>query len=422
MEMTQLQRVQATDSKKINQANDARSSIASQSSGEEGRFEHHLNERVEQTKAVSKEQENKPLQSNKSVENQSDSEASKVVSGEPETVADEAEAAVSNAVEFQLDVETEYQLVSTTITEQGVEQVNDAVETVVFDMEQPLPPDGKSLPPVAQILQTEVTPNSTSSTNAKATPQLNVPIAEPELQQVKVAAASVAAAEQLEGIESEVEFIPPELKVQLKNNQNTTTQVVTAKTSLHIASAAAAASNMQQVPVMTNVSAVNLATTSMPAVDNAAVTTPTLSSTLAIPVQQHNAWSQGVTERVAWMVQGNFQTAESKLNPANLGPLEIKLSIQDDKASVTFITNHAPVREALDAAMPRLRDMLESQGLNLADVNVADAGVQGGQDEGGNTDQSVVRKGFHDSEQAQEAVIQEGVVHMNHVDGVSIYA
>ena len=60
-----------------------------------------------------------------------------------------------------------------------------------------------------------------------------------------------------------------------------------------------------------------------------------------------------------------------KRSPAHLGHMEIKLSMNDDKESNHFISLHAPVRDAIDSALPRLREMLEQQGLSLADVDVS---------------------------------------------------
>ena len=92
----------------------------------------------------------------------------------------------------------------------------------------------------------------------------------------------------------------------------------------------------------------------------------------------HPAWGERVGEQLAFMIQGKFHSADIKLNPAHLGPLEIHVSVQDDQASVRFVSTHAAVREALDAALPRLRDMLDQQGLNLANVDVsAHSGGQG---------------------------------------------
>lgn len=46
------------------------------------------------------------------------------------------------------------------------------------------------------------------------------------------------------------------------------------------------------------------------------------------------------------------------------------MSLQDDKVSAQFVTAHHAVRQVIEDAMPRLREMLSQSGLNLADANV----------------------------------------------------
>ena len=82
------------------------------------------------------------------------------------------------------------------------------------------------------------------------------------------------------------------------------------------------------------------------------------------------AWGGMVGDRVVWMFGQQHQSAEIMLNPPALGPLEVRLSMSDGQASLTFTTQHAPVREALDAATPRLREMLSESGITLGDVSV----------------------------------------------------
>lgn len=96
----------------------------------------------------------------------------------------------------------------------------------------------------------------------------------------------------------------------------------------------------------------------------------TSSSSLNIPVN-HPAWGQAVGERLQWMVKQDVQQAQLKLNPRNMGPIEIKIAMNQEQATVTFVANHAMTREALDAAVPRLREMFGESGLNLVDVNVS---------------------------------------------------
>ena len=117
---------------------------------------------------------------------------------------------------------------------------------------------------------------------------------------------------------------------------------------------------------------------------------------------QHPQWGQQVGDRVHWMVGQGLQQADIRLNPPELGSLEIRIKLHGDQASVTFSSPHVAVRDAIDAAMPRLREMLEQGGLNLADVNVSSqsSGQQGelaGQTDGSGQDSAeVVASGEED--------------------------
>jgi flagellar hook-length control protein FliK len=83
-------------------------------------------------------------------------------------------------------------------------------------------------------------------------------------------------------------------------------------------------------------------------------------------------WDQAVGERIAWMVNGDIQAASIQIKPPHLGPLHIQLSIQNDQATIHFTTHHGVVKEALEAAIPRLREMLaENGGLQLVNVDVS---------------------------------------------------
>lgn len=82
------------------------------------------------------------------------------------------------------------------------------------------------------------------------------------------------------------------------------------------------------------------------------------------------AWSEELGNQINWMTDRGQQSASLRLSPEHLGPLEIQISIQDDKASVWFGAAHADTRAAIEDALPRLREMLASQGLSLNDAGV----------------------------------------------------
>lgn len=88
--------------------------------------------------------------------------------------------------------------------------------------------------------------------------------------------------------------------------------------------------------------------------------------------QGNAAWGQAISERVLLMTAGSLQVAEIRLDPPELGTLHVRLQLNQDQASLSFSSPHAQVRDALEQQMPRLREMLAEQGLNLESSSVAD--------------------------------------------------
>lgn len=102
---------------------------------------------------------------------------------------------------------------------------------------------------------------------------------------------------------------------------------------------------------------------------------------LELPVQ-HPQWGQELGNKAVWMINHRLSEAQIRLNPKELGPIEIKVNVQNDQATVHFNTHHHGVRESIETAIPRLRDLLAEQGLNLVDVNVAQQDAGHAQSEG----------------------------------------
>ncbi|MDC8444839.1 MAG: flagellar hook-length control protein FliK [Nitrosomonas sp.] len=84
-------------------------------------------------------------------------------------------------------------------------------------------------------------------------------------------------------------------------------------------------------------------------------------------------WSNEFAQKIVWLAHQQHQVAELRLNPAHLGPVEIMLSLSGDngtQASAQFVSPHLAVREAIEAALPRLREMMAESGIQLGDVMV----------------------------------------------------
>ena len=87
---------------------------------------------------------------------------------------------------------------------------------------------------------------------------------------------------------------------------------------------------------------------------------------------QQPAWQEAFNSRVILMARDHRQLAHIQINPPELGPVEIRMSLNAEQTHVQFISQHAVVREAIEDAFPRLRDMMEASGLTLGDVEVSD--------------------------------------------------
>ncbi len=82
-------------------------------------------------------------------------------------------------------------------------------------------------------------------------------------------------------------------------------------------------------------------------------------------------WDQGLGDKLVWMASHRQQVAELHLNPPDLGPLKITLTLNHDQASAQFVSAHAAVREAIETALPRLREMLADSGITLGNAGVS---------------------------------------------------
>lgn len=92
--------------------------------------------------------------------------------------------------------------------------------------------------------------------------------------------------------------------------------------------------------------------------------------TVQTPVRDQT-WSSDFAQKVVWLVKNDKQSAQLTLNPPQMGPIEISLNVDKGNASATFISANAEVRDAIETAMPRLREMFASAGIQLGQTNVS---------------------------------------------------
>ncbi|MDR3380045.1 flagellar hook-length control protein FliK, partial [Cupriavidus basilensis] len=103
---------------------------------------------------------------------------------------------------------------------------------------------------------------------------------------------------------------------------------------------------------------------------------PTTSLPIAPPVGD-GQWPQALGQQMVRLsTQGNH-TAELQLNPPDLGPLKVVLNVVNDQAQAQFVSPHAAVRAAVEAALPQLRTALADNGIQLGQTSVGADGFAG---------------------------------------------
>ena len=107
-------------------------------------------------------------------------------------------------------------------------------------------------------------------------------------------------------------------------------------------------------------------------------TNPTLqSSALKQPLElQAKHASAMVGERIMMMINQGKQEVTIRLDPAELGSMHIKLHVQQDQLQVAIQTQVGQSRDIIEQNLPRLREQLAQQGINLGEASVEQQGKQ----------------------------------------------
>jgi flagellar hook-length control protein FliK len=95
------------------------------------------------------------------------------------------------------------------------------------------------------------------------------------------------------------------------------------------------------------------------------------------PIDTHaERWHDALASRIQWLVDHDVGEARIKLNPPELGALDVRVAVLDDKTFVQMTAHASTARDELAQSLPRLRELLAAGGLDLGGATVS-----GGRDE-----------------------------------------
>jgi flagellar hook-length control protein FliK len=81
-------------------------------------------------------------------------------------------------------------------------------------------------------------------------------------------------------------------------------------------------------------------------------------------------WHEALASRVQVLVDQHVGEAHIKLNPPELGSVDIKISLVDDKTFVQLTAGSSAARDELTQSLPKLRELLSASGLSLGGASV----------------------------------------------------
>ena len=141
----------------------------------------------------------------------------------------------------------------------------------------------------------------------------------------------------------------------------------------------------------------------------------------------HPEWNQDMGERIVWMTNRGISSAEIKMNPQNMGPITVRIDMNQDQATIAFTAQNSEVRTALEASIPKLREMLSSQQVTLAEVNVSQQSTSNSNDSGRSQQQTAqmmadASANGQGNRQANQEVDAQGnpVTSNNNAEGISV--
>lgn len=93
--------------------------------------------------------------------------------------------------------------------------------------------------------------------------------------------------------------------------------------------------------------------------------------------------SNQLKEKMLMMVKDKVHTAEIRLDPSELGSMQIKISLQQDQMSVQFMVQQGHAKELMEQQLPKLKELLQQQGIELSQGSVQQQNPSSSGQEGG---------------------------------------
>ncbi len=133
-------------------------------------------------------------------------------------------------------------------------------------------------------------------------------------------------------------------------------------------------------------------------------------------------FSPVMKQQLMTMVSQGVQHAEIRLDPAELGQMMVRIQVQGDQTQVQFQVTQHQTRDLIEQAIPRLRDLLSEQGMQLTDSHVSQGDTGQGERGEHGSDENLGRYGNDMDEIAAEESLLSINQTTSYSSGIDYYA
>jgi flagellar hook-length control protein FliK len=140
------------------------------------------------------------------------------------------------------------------------------------------------------------------------------------------------------------------------------------------------AAESHTMPIKEKIDIPGTATAGLPNVISGNNTANT-AQTVTAPIGS-NSWAGEFSQKIVWISNQKIHSAELHLNPPDLGPLNVVMKMSDNQLTAQFRSQHSAVRDAIENALPKLRELLADNNIMLGNATVSEQSPRDRGDDG----------------------------------------
>lgn len=145
-------------------------------------------------------------------------------------------------------------------------------------------------------------------------------------------------------------------------------------------------------------------------VSQAAVPVPAPAALQSTQVAGTPAFANELGQQIAWMSHGDIKEASIRLHPQDMGQLDVKISVHENRVDVAFAAQHPAAVQAVNQTLTQLDTMLAHHGLQLGQAQV---GQQKAGQDGQGTGKSFAQATQGSGEPGDTAEVQRATVRVS---------